>query len=98
MAGLQPTTGTDVNVQLGVIARNVFSALADAQMAKAWLDTMPDATLTAAPYSLSQADVTLLKSAFANLNKLGDVFNGTVAHSPASDLRTFAKQVIGINY
>ncbi|GAA3878043.1 hypothetical protein GCM10022243_48420 [Saccharothrix violaceirubra] len=97
MAGLQPTSGNDVNTQLGVIARNVFAALADVKQAKDWLDTMPDNTLTSPPFNMTSGDVAVLKSAFADLAKLAAVFEGTQPHSPAADLRGFARQTIGIN-
>jgi hypothetical protein len=93
-----PLNALEINTQAGVVARTVFSALDQAEKFQAWLLTMPDATLTAAPYSMTQADVTLIKSTFTDLNQLSTIFKGTVNLASAKDFRAFSKQLIGPSY
>lgn len=97
MAGVV-ITGVEVNNQAGVVARSVFTALDTVTKFQAWLASMPDATLTAAPYNMAQADVTIIKSSFTDLNKLAGIFAGTQTQAVVNDFRTFSKQLIGPTY
>jgi len=54
-----------------------------------------DATLLAAPYSYSQAEINLLKSAYTDMTQLIAIYRGTQNLSVAKDFRTFTKQLIG---
>lgn len=77
--------------QAAALARELDRNLLKIQQYKAWLDTIADATLLASPFNCVQADLDVLRSAFADLNQLATLYQGGATLSPAKDFRTFAK-------
>lgn len=61
------------------------------QQFKAFLDTIPDATLISA-YGFVQADIDVLRSALADLEQLRTIYQGAANLAVAKDFRAFAKQ------
>jgi hypothetical protein len=78
---------------LAVTVRNMFDEI---DRFKAFLDTMPDADLTAAPYNYTPTEVAQLKSAFADLALLGDIYHGKDTVATAYDFGTFAQLLTGV--
>ena len=96
--GDQPTHAK-INATSLQIVRQVYSAVANIQRFQAYLAATTDAAIIALPTggatALVQADVTLLKSAFTDLNQLTTIFTGAANLSVAKDFRTFAGQILG---
>lgn len=91
-----PKARADVDDRAGSLAvtiRNTFDAI---DQFKLFLDSTPDAELTAAPYNYTSSDVAYLKSAYNDLAKLGQIYRGEIEQSPAYDFRTFAHQLTGV--
>lgn len=96
MAGLEVTKAELDNVA-GSVARSLFNVMGNVQQVKAWLDTKTVGDLEALGYTTNDANV--LKSAYADLAELANVFNGGApAHTTAHAFRTFAQRLIGIIY
>lgn len=87
-------TINEINSAASQIARQVFSALQNAQQMKAWLDGKLDADLIALGFS--SGDVAILKSAFTDLDKVRQIFEGSITQSTTYDFRQFSKQLLGI--
>lgn len=80
---------SDVDARVGQLVQQVRDSLAGIGNFKLWLDTQVDPDLTAMGYSAG--DIATLRSAATDLDKLRQVYLGTVAQTPAYDFRTFAK-------
>lgn len=97
--GDQPTHA-EINAVALQIVRQVYQASANVVRFKAYLDATTDAAIIALPTggatALVQADVTLLKSAMADMNQLMfSIFTGAANLASAKDFRTFAGQILG---
>lgn len=90
-----PTSKNDIDGRAGRIALDIRDGLAAAAGLKAWLDTQPDANLTALGYTTGE--VAILKSAMADLNQLNSIYTGAANLATAKDFRTFAKLLLGVN-
>lgn len=86
----------DIDQRAGTLAVTLRNAFDEVDRFKAFLDTIPDADLEAAPFNYSAADVAQLKSAFADLTLLGRIYRGEEASEVAYDFQTFAKQLTGV--
>lgn len=64
---------------------------------KAFLDTIPDVDLQAAPYNYTAAEVARMKSAFNDAAALENVYRGLAAVAVAKDHRQFIKLLLGFN-
>ncbi len=84
---------SELNNVTGAIASSLFATMDNIAKVKQVLDTLTVANLETLGFS--NADANLLKSTFADLDKLRTVFNGTATQSPAYDFRTFAKSALG---
>lgn len=87
-------TKNDLDARAGGLAFNVRSHFEEIANLKTWLDAKPDNDLTAMGYT--SGEVAILRSAIADLAKLGDIYHGTQTQTPAYDFRTFAKQLTGV--
>jgi len=102
MAGLD-FTATQLNTQAGLLVQSAWTSLEECRRFKLWLDDAihTDAILTAAPYNVQPADLTVIRAAFADLGGttgLWAVARGT--HDP-SGLNNFffnAKKLTGLQY
>lgn len=83
------STKSDVDVRAGQLVQSVRDNLTGVGNFKLWLDAQTDPALTALGYS--GGDIATLRSTFTDLDKLRQIYLGTVAQSPAYDFRTFAK-------
>jgi hypothetical protein len=85
---------SEIDTRAGDITRGFQKAFDDVLTLKSFLDDTVDTDLVALGYT--QAEVTLLKSAFADLATLTTIWTGTAAQSVAYDFRTFVKQLWGV--
>lgn len=85
-------SSNDVNAMAGGVARDLHTALARVKDFQAFL-AITD--LTQAPYSMTADDEAAIKYAFTDLNKLAQVYEGTVDSTPAHDYRTYAQHLYG---
>jgi len=74
----------------GGLCQQVDSTFLRIQQFKAFLDTIPDATLISA-YGFVQGDIDVLRSSLVDLEQLRTIYQGTANLSVAKDFRTFAK-------
>lgn len=92
-----PLTQADVNNAGGDIARRInvaFDLVADF---KAWLDQRSSAQLQA-DYGFTSTEADTLKSAFADLEQLRTIYEGTAALAVAKNFRTFTQRVWGLGF
>jgi hypothetical protein len=97
-----PVSTSDINNIFGGTARDLDSTLTRVLQSASWLAAQPDAVLEAAPYNIASGDVAILRSAWADLVDIANLYQGTEGGANshggvAYDHRTFAKQLIGIN-
>lgn len=83
-----------INANAGSIALDVHRSLAKVAAFKAFLDAVPDLTLTGT-YGFLQADVDILRSALGDLNQLVTLYQGGATLGVAKDFRTFIKLIWG---
>jgi hypothetical protein len=100
MAGFE-LKALDINNRAGALARAVWSALDDAHNFKLWLDdaTHTDTILGPSGIGMTSADLTLIRSSFADLggsSGLWAVSHGTFTPSGSSNYFFNAKQLGGI--
>lgn len=84
-----------VNNRVGSTAAAVIGALSDARKVQGWLLATPDATLTAMGFSAQ--DVADMKSAFIDLVKLADIFDGVQTQASTYNFGSFSKRLVGVN-
>ena len=89
-------TKQSIDVTLGDAAQAVNIAMINVGNAAAFLAPAQDADLIALGYTA--ADVAVLRSAMADLDRLRRAYEGLEAVTPAYDFRTFSKQVYGSGY
>jgi hypothetical protein len=94
-AGL-PRNRVDIDQRAGTLAVTLRNAFDEVDRFAAFLNTMPDADLEAAPYNYTSTDVAQMKSAFGDLARLGRVYRGEEAGGAAYDFQTFAKLLTGV--
>ena len=92
-----PQTLADLNSQVGGQAVALRECLRNIQRFKVQLDAITDATLLAAPISLAQADINNLRSAYTDMNDLGNIYLGVASShlTGTYDYRTFSKLLWG---
>lgn len=92
--GIELTKAT-LDEQIGYIARTLNIVLAQAAaMQTDYLAGKSSADLMA-EFGYTQTEADRIKSAFADLKKLHDVYAGTDTSTPAYDFRSFAKFLFG---
>ena len=85
----------EVDSTIGMVALNLREAFDAIRHFKIWLDAKPDADLTTMGYTAN--DIATLRSAYVDLLKLANIYEGTATQSPAYDFRTFAKLLTGVS-
>lgn len=93
--GLSPTK-SQIDSAAGSEVNELEMRFSRIERIKAWLDETPDATLEAAPYSYTNGEVAILKSAYSDLKQLIDIYRGGANLASAKDFRAFAKQLRGL--
>jgi len=86
----------DIDQRAGTLAVTLRNAFAEVDRFAAFLATLPDADLEAAPYNYSSTEVAQLKSAFGDLARLARIYRGEEAGGNAYDFQTFAKLLTGV--
>jgi hypothetical protein len=90
------TDKNQVDLISGQISRQIEQWAPDAIKFKAWLDTMPDEDLQAAPFNYTADEVALLKSAMADLAELANVYLGKATVEAARDFGQFSRRLAGL--
>ena len=91
-----PVDRFQLDNQAGMLARNIEQFANQALQLKQYLDATPDATLEDVPFNYTPEDVALLKSAATDMATVAAVYQGTVDHTPASDLGVFSRRLMGL--
>jgi hypothetical protein len=89
-----PVTKQEVDTRSGDTCRAFQRLLEDIATMKTFLDTNPDQTLIDLGYTAGE--VTILKSAFADLSQLTGIAIGQDALAAPKDFRAFARQLWGV--
>jgi hypothetical protein len=102
MAGIT-FTAPQLNNQAGLLVQSLWTSLEEVRRMKLWLDdaTHTDVILQASPYSVAAADLTAIRSSFADLggtSGLWAVARGSFAPSGASNYFANAKSLTGLSY
>lgn len=92
-AGYSVTKG-ELDAKAGDIARSAQRLFKDVATLQTYLLRTADADLEALGYS--PGDVAILKSAFADLSQLTDLWTGTATLAQVKDFRTFVSQLWGV--
>lgn len=90
-----PTDKPNIDGRVGHLAVTVCDSLAEVSRIKAWLDGRTDAELIALGYT--QPEVTALKSAFTDLDKLSKIATGQATQAEANDFFFWARHLTGLN-
>lgn len=91
--GFQPGSKADIDNRAGALATQVRDVLDNVAQFQGYLAGLTDAVLQAAPFAYSEADVTLLKSAFTQLDALRQVALGSQAQPEANNFLFFSNQI-----
>jgi hypothetical protein len=86
----------DIDQRAGLLAVTLRNAFDEVDRFAAFLNATPDNQLQTPPQSYSAAEVAQLKSAFADMSRLGRVYRGVESSGDVYDFRTFAKQLMGV--
>jgi len=89
-------TKADLDQRAGAIALDLRSVLYRIQIYKQTLDTLTVGQLQGLGYAVSPDEASLLKSAFADMDKLRQIYEGTATQATTYDFRTFAKLLTGV--
>src|SRR5262245_42712862 len=96
-AGLNSAlTKQTIDVTIGEAAQALNIAFDNVASTKIFLDVAQDSELVALGYT--SADVATIRSAFADLDQLYQVYHGLGAVTPAKDFTTFAKRLYGTGF
>lgn len=91
-----PLTKDQLDTRLGQIALQVRDGLEEAVQIKALLDTISDATLLAAPFSYTQGEIDIMKSAYTDLYNLSRIANNLATQAATNDFLYWAKKLLGV--
>src|SRR3954462_8560762 len=86
----------DIDQRAGLLAVTLRNAFDEVDRFAAFPNAPPDNQLQTPPQSYSAAEVAQLKSAFADMSRLGRVYRGVESSGDVYDFRTFAKQLMGV--
>lgn len=89
-------TKADLDQRAGAIALDLRSVFYRIQIYKQTLDTLTVANLQALGYAVSPDEASELKSAFTDMDKLRQIYEGTATQATTYDFRTFAKLLTGV--
>jgi hypothetical protein len=89
-----PVTKSEIDTRSGDTARAFQRAFEDVLTMQSYLESTATADLVALGYT--DPEVATLKSAFADLTQLGQIFTGAAALATPKDFRTFVRLVWGV--
>lgn len=84
----------EIDARAGDLSRGFQKAFGDVATLKSFLDATPDADLMALGYT--QGEVTVLKSAIADLWQLTALWSGQATLAQSKDFRVFVQQLWGV--
>lgn len=93
MAGL-PRTKDDINFRSGQLSVSLRNTFEEIERFKVFLDSTPDADLIALGFD--PQEVTVIKAAFTDLNKLSNIANAQDTQAVANDFFFWARQLMGV--
>jgi len=96
MAGIEYTQD-EFNERIGGLARDLNVVLNRIGEVRAYLDTMTAGEVEAL-YGYESGEGSVIKSAYADLDELRTVYEGSAAVANAKDFRTFAKRLYGTGF
>lgn len=88
-------TKEDLNRQSGQIARSLGLVMEQIEQFQRYLAATPGEELEAPPIGFTPEDVSVLKSAFGDLDHLRQVYLGQATQAEPLDFRRFAGQLVG---
>ena len=91
-----PKGKADVDERSGTICISLRNILDEVRTFQDFLQSTPDSDLTTAPYNYDPQEVAILKSAFNDLTKLSDIYEGKQSLPEAYDFTTFAHLLTGV--
>jgi hypothetical protein len=94
MAAGLPVDKFQIDNQVGTLARTLEAFANQALQLKQYMDATPDADLEEFGYTAD--DVALIKSGVGDMATVAGVYKGTTDHTPASDLGTFSRRLMGL--
>lgn len=89
-----PQNKLDVDSRAGQLALTLRDTLRDVRNFKVFLDSKTDTELTALAYSA--AEVTLIRAAYVDLDKLAQISSAAATQPAASDFFFNAKKLLGV--
>lgn len=87
-------TKSEIDTRAGDLARTFQRAFGDVVTMQSYLVSTPNADLEALGYT--PEDVAALKTAFADLQQLGEIWIGAIALEAPKDFRTFVSRLWGV--
>lgn len=93
-----PLARADIDYKIGQVSLAANLAFENIRQMQAWLAGQTDAVLEAAPFGYTAGEVAVIKSAFANLDQLRTIYEGSAALAAPQDFRVFARQVWGFGF
>lgn len=92
-----PLTKDQLDTRLGQIAMTIRDQLLEASRLKAKLDTLTTSDLVALGYDeTTKSEVSTMKSAYTDLDKLAQIANGQATQATANDFLFWAKKLLGV--
>ena len=89
-----PANKPEIDIRAGQVVINLRTALEDIARIKTWLDGKPDAELIDLGYTSDE--VTVLKSAFTDLDSLRKVATAQQGQAEPNDFLFFARRLTGL--
>ena len=89
-----PVTKDEIDTRAGDLSRTFQRAFGDVVTMQSFLTATPNADLEALGYSADE--VASLKTAFADLQQLGEIWIGNEALAAPKDFRTFVSRLWGV--
>jgi hypothetical protein len=87
-------TKTEIDARAGDTARGFQKLFEDVYTMQTYLEATPNPDLVALGYT--DAEVATLKTAFADLTQLAQIWGGLEALAAPKDFRTFVRQLWGV--
>lgn len=89
-----PASKSDIDNRAGSLAVAVRDDFSKVRLFKAFLDSHTDQNLIDLAYV--QADINTLRSAYADLDKLAQIYGNLATQATTYDFQTFAKLLTGV--
>lgn len=89
-----PQDKATIDNRAGSVVTGVRESLRQAQLFKAFLDSVTDPQLTALGYT--GTEISQLRSSVTDLDKLRTIYEGTATQATTYDFRQFAKLLAGV--